>query len=255
MGNCIVEVKNVSKKYIIDCEQNDVIDKMNFTVHNGEFVCIVGYTGCGKSTLLRLLGGFEKPDEGEIYFNGQLHTHPTKDMIMIFQDFNQLFPWKTACGNIVHALMKTGIIRNKREATIEAKSILDDMGLNGFHNYYPHQLSGGMKQRVAVGRAIALKPKLLLMDEPFAALDEVNRFKLQQLCRKLYLDRGISIVFVTHSIGEAVALAERIVVMGRCKGNILADIKNTSIDSNEYKGAAQIREQVLTVLKENIKNF
>lgn len=255
MSDAFIEVKNVSKTYTIDCEQNDVLEDINLTVRKGEFICVLGYTGCGKSTLLRIIAGFEKPDKGEVLVNGKKHLKPTKNVIMIFQDYNQLFPWKTSCGNIMHAVLKTGVCNSRKEARNIACAILDEVGLTGFYNYYPHQLSGGMRQRVAVGRALALNPQTLLMDEPFAALDEVNRFKLQQLCRKIFLERGISIIFVTHSISEAVALADRIVVMGRCKGNILADIPNESMNSADPSAGSMLRERVLGILKENLKNY
>ncbi len=255
MNDNLIEIKNISKTYCIDCEQNDVLDEMSLSISEGEFVCILGYTGCGKSTLLRILAGFESPDSGQIIINGLKHIKPSKNMIMIFQDYNQLFPWKTACGNIMHAVRTTGACKTRREAKAAAMEILDEVGLKEYHNYFPHQLSGGMKQRVAVGRALAINSQILLMDEPFAALDEVNRFKLQQLCRKLFIERGITIVFVTHSIGEAVALADRILVMGRCKGNILADLQNTSIETGNYEEGAALREEVLKILKENIKNY
>lgn len=255
MNKELINVNNISKTYSIDCEQNDVLDEMSLTIHENEFVCILGYTGCGKSTLLRILAGFEKADNGDIVVDGKKHLHPTKNMIMIFQDYNQLFPWKTACGNIMHAVRKTGVCKTRREARSIAHQILNEVGLSGYYNYFPHQLSGGMRQRVAVGRALAINPKILLMDEPFAALDEVNRFKLQQLCRRLFNERGITIVFVTHSIGEAVALADRILVMGRCKGNILADLENTSIKTGNYDEGSALRENVLKILKENIKNY
>lgn len=255
MNENIIEVQNISKTYSIDCEHNDVIDEMNLSIKSGEFICILGYTGCGKSTLLRMLAGFEKADTGQVLVNGKKHTKPSKDMIMIFQDYNQLFPWKTACGNIMHAIRKTGVCKSRKEAKQAAIEILDEVGLGGFYNYYPHQLSGGMRQRVAVGRALAINSKILLMDEPFAALDQVNRLKLQQLCRKLYIERGLTIVFVTHSIGEAVSIADRILVMGRCKGNVLADFENTSIKTGNYEEGAALREEVLKVLKANIKNY
>lgn len=255
MSDNLIEIKNISKAYYIDCEQNDVLDEMSLSISKGEFVCILGYTGCGKSTLLRILAGFEKPDTGQIVVNSQKHLKPSKNMVMIFQDYNQLFPWKTACGNIMHAARTTGTYKTRREAKAAALEILDKVGLKEYYNYFPHQLSGGMKQRVAVGRALAINSQILLMDEPFAALDEVNRFKLQQLCRKLFIERGITIVFVTHSIGEAVALADRILVMGRCKGNILADLQNTSIKTGSYEEGAALREGVLKILKENIKSY
>jgi len=255
MNKDLITINNISKTYSIDCEQNDVIDRMSLVIHENEFVCVLGYTGCGKSTLLRILAGFEKADNGSVIVDGKNHIRPTKDMIMIFQDYNQLFPWKTACGNIMYALKKTGVCKTRREARANAYKILDDVGLKGFYNYFPHQLSGGMRQRVAVGRALAINPKILLMDEPFAALDEVNRFKLQKLCRQLFEERGITIIFVTHSIGEAVALADRIIVMGRCKGNVLADVENKSIKTGNYEEGALLREKVLKILKENIKNY
>ena len=252
MKPVLVETIKLSKSFTIDCERNDVIDELDLTINSNEFLCILGYTGCGKSTLLRILAGFESPDEGDVLIAGTSHHSPTRDVIMIFQDYNQLFPWKTALGNVVYAIRTVHRDKSKREANETAMSLLSEVGLEDFCNYYPYQLSGGMRQRVAVARAIALEPKILLMDEPFAALDEINRLKLQTMCRRLFVERGLTIVFVTHSIEEAISLADRIVVMGKQKGNVLIDMPNAALHSKDYDVRFKVREEILKVLRSNI---
>lgn len=252
MKPVLVETIKLSKSFTIDCERNDVIDELDLKINSNEFLCILGYTGCGKSTLLRILAGFESPDEGDVLIAGTSHHSPTRDVIMIFQDYNQLFPWKTALGNVVYAIRTVHRDKSKREANETAMSLLSEVGLEDFCNYYPYQLSGGMRQRVAVARAIALEPKILLMDEPFAALDEINRLKLQTMCRRLFVERGLTIVFVTHSIEEAISLADRIVVMGKQKGNVLIDMPNAALHSKDYDVRFKVREEILKVLRSNI---
>ena len=186
MDHSVISITDLEKDFVADNTSRCVIKKLNLCIEKKSFICILGYTGCGKSTLLRLICGLEKPNSGHIYVNGREHLHPTKDVAMIFQDLNQLFPWKTALENVAYAIRNTNRGKCRRDAKAEAMRLLSEVGLREFSQYYPHQMSGGMRQRAAVARALAIQPKILLMDEPFSALDELNRRKLQSLCRQLY---------------------------------------------------------------------
>lgn len=189
-----------------------VINDLTLAVEEGEFVAVLGQSGCGKSTLLRVLGGFERADSGEVTLGGVPVTAPGKEILMVFQDLNQLFPWKTLKQNIRYAIKKTTRPFDKERAELLAEQCIAEMGLVGFADSYPHQLSGGMKQRGAMARAIALQPQVLLMDEPFSSLDYLTRRNAQDTLLALWRKDKISVVFVTHDIDEALYLAQKIAV-------------------------------------------
>lgn len=223
MMNKILEVKDLKMVYNNTSEEKLVIDNMNLEIEKNEFLCILGASGCGKTTLLRCIAGFEKY-QGDILVNGEKHTKPGTDRIMVFQDFNQLFPWKTVEKNIQYPLKKQGIKDKKllKELSDEA---LKKVKLKGYGHYYPYQLSGGMKQRVAIAKALALKPQIILMDEPFAALDAMTRNKLQSELLTISEEEDCTIIFITHNIQEAIVLGTRIMVLAQ-GGKILIDEKN-----------------------------
>ena len=198
-----LEVRGVRKSF----GELKVLDGIEFTVQNGRFACIVGESGCGKTTLLRIMAGIERPDEGSITYNGQ----PVRidDVGYVFQD-DRLLPWMSALENILFAMKVRGI-----EDVEIARRYLELVGLESFESYYPHQLSGGMRQRIGICRALAVNPKILLMDEPFASLDAQTRNRMQvELLRIWDRDRK-TVVFVTHSIDEAVFLADEVIVLSK----------------------------------------
>jgi len=212
----VISIQGIKKTFTRAKDENlSVLHGIDLDVDQGEFVGLIGYSGCGKTTLLRIVCGFENADEGLVLLDGLRHDEPDRNMLMLFQDFNQLFPWKTVFKNVVHPLTSTGFIKSKKEAERHAMKRIADVGLSGFERNYPHELSGGMKQRTAVARALALQPRVLLMDEPFAALDNITRRTLQELTRRVCDKYGISVLFVTHSVEEAVIMADRVVVMNR----------------------------------------
>lgn len=219
----ILEVKNLKKIYNNGDTKKEVLADVNLTLEENEFLCILGPSGCGKTTFLRCLAGFEKY-EGSVSVRGKEVKGPGTDRIMVFQDFNQLFPWKTAAKNIELALKLQGG-HTKQECRKLALEALAKVKLRDYANYYPYQLSGGMKQRVAIAKAIALKPDIILMDEPFAALDAMTRNTLQQEMLDISVNEKCTIIFITHNIQEAIVMGTRILCMHE-GGVIAVDEKN-----------------------------
>nr|WP_314074472.1 ABC transporter ATP-binding protein [uncultured Roseococcus sp.] len=196
------------------------LQEVDLTVTSGERLVLVGPSGCGKSTLLAAIGGFLAPSAGRVLLDGQPVRRPGPDRMMVFQEFDQLLPWKTVSQNIAYPLRLVGVAR--AEARDRAEELIRQVGLAGFSTAYPHTLSGGMKMRVAIARALAARPRLLLMDEPFAALDALTRRRMQQELLRLWQEHGFTLVFVTHSIEEAVLLGSRILVLSPHPGRIQA---------------------------------
>ena len=192
-----------------------VLDGVSLCVQEGDIFVVLGHSGCGKSTLLRVLGGFDAPDAGSVFLDGTPVTKPRRDMVMMFQSFEQLFPWFTLQENLVYALRKTGIMRDKEKAAVRAAEYLQKTGLAGFEHAYPHTLSGGMKQRGALARALCLAPKVLLMDEPFSSLDFLTHKAMQDTLLELQQTTHTTIVLVTHDIDEALRLGHTITVLQR----------------------------------------
>ena len=219
----ILEIRDLTKVYDSNKENQIILNQVNLKVRKNEFLCILGQSGCGKTTLLRCIAGFENYS-GSILVDGKERRNPGIDRIMVFQDFNQLFPWKTVEKNIQYPLKLQGIFK-KDELKQRSQEALSKVKLLDYAQYYPYQLSGGMKQRVAIAKALALKPKIILMDEPFAALDAMTRNKLQEELLAISVKEKCTIIFITHNIQEAIVLGTRIIVLER-KGNILIDQQN-----------------------------
>lgn len=202
-----------------------VLQDVNISIAAGEFCCILGKSGCGKSTLLRCIAGFEAY-EGQISLAGQPHVKPGPDIIMVFQDFNQLFAWKTVRQNLLCAIKYNESVSEKEESIALGYQLLEMAGLKDYLDYYPHQLSGGMKQRAAIARALALRPKVMLMDEPFASLDAITRNHLQRELLSLTAKTGTTVLFVTHNIQEALILGNRLIVLAP-GGRVVLNEKNS----------------------------
>ncbi|MEM3391620.1 MAG: ABC transporter ATP-binding protein, partial [Archaeoglobaceae archaeon] len=218
MSSEILLVSNLRKSF------NDllVLDSLSFSVKEGEFFCVLGPSGCGKTTLLRIIAGFEDY-EGEILLKGEKIKKPGSDRVLVFQDY-ALFPWRTVIGNVLFGIESK---LPKQEALKIAKEMLKLVALEGFENHYPHELSGGMRQRVALARALVCDPELLLMDEPLSALDAQTRMEMQAELVKIWQRTKKTIVYVTHSIEEAVFLADRILILSKrpAKVRALLDVK------------------------------
>jgi len=214
-GSLVVE--HVSKSFDLKGEKLPVLNDVSFSVAPGEFVAIVGASGCGKSTLLRMLAGLDTAFEGKLLHDGAPIRGTDLHRGLVFQD-HRLFPWLTVEQNISLAFTNTDVPLPARRARVAAE--IHRVGLNGFEQAYPHQLSGGMSQRAAIARALVSRPDVLLLDEPLGALDALTRLRLQQELRRLWQDEGITMVMVTHDIDEAVYLADRIVVLESRPGRI-----------------------------------
>jgi len=242
---------NVTKVFEEGNRRVMALQDFSLEVRENEFTVIVGPSGCGKSTFLYLVAGFEKPTKGEIFLDGKLITKPGPDRGFVFQE-PTLYPWKTVLGNIMFGLEITGV--PKEEAKKRAMRLIKMVGLKGFENAYPHTLSGGMKQRVGIARALAYDPEILLMDEPFGALDAQTRKVMQRELTRIWEQTKKTVLFVTHSVIEAVYLADTIVVMtarpGRIKGIIEVNLPRPRSYTDEKYLA--IREKVLNLLEEEV---
>ncbi len=212
-----LEVKGLSKEFETPHGTIIALKDISFQTHKREFVCVIGASGCGKSTLIRLLAGLETPTRGDVLLDGQVVRGPGPDRGMVFQGYT-LFPWRTVKRNVMFGLEMAG--RGRMPAEEEAMQWIELVGLTRFANSYPHQLSGGMKQRVAIARALANQPRILLMDEPFGALDAQTRAKMQAYLMEIWKNIDITILFITHDLDEAVYLADRILVLKAHPGEV-----------------------------------
>lgn len=220
----LLEIREITKSYPGEGKNTTILDHISFKVEK-EFLCIVGPSGGGKSTLLRIIDGLDKPTSGEVLFHGQPITKPNPKIGVIFQTF-ALIPWKTVLGNVVLGLSSTEI--PKQEQLNIAEKYIQDVGLEGFETAYPKELSGGMKQRVGIARALALQPEVLLMDEPFSSLDALTAENLRREVLDIWRDPVYAtncVVMVTHNVQEAVYMADRVIVLGHRPAQILDDVK------------------------------
>jgi NitT/TauT family transport system ATP-binding protein len=247
----IIEIRNVGKTFGNGSGQVVALESVNLDIRDGEFTVLIGPSGCGKSTLLYLLAGFEQPSEGKILLDGTPVASPGPDRGFVFQDY-ALFPWKTVLGNVTFGLVNNGW--GKKEAQQIALEYIDLVNLSGFEHAYPHTLSGGMKQRVGIARALAYEPKVLLMDEPFGALDAQTRKYMQRELVAIWEKAKKTVVFITHSVIEAVFLADRIVVMTARPGTVKGEVEVQLPRPRDYTGEAylSVRENVLDLLEEEV---
>jgi NitT/TauT family transport system ATP-binding protein len=213
----ILDIRNVSKTFSLQGQRIDALRGASLTIKRGEFICVIGASGCGKSTLLRIVAGFETATSGEILMWGKPVDGPMPSRGMVFQDYG-LFPWLSVRGNIAFGPVSRK--RPKTEIRDTVERYVELVGLQRFADAFPHQLSGGMKQRVAIARVLANEAEVVLMDEPFGALDAMTRERLQAELLELWQRTGLTVIFVTHSIEEAIVLADRIVVMSPGPGRI-----------------------------------
>jgi NitT/TauT family transport system ATP-binding protein len=221
-----LEIRGLRKTYESHGRRVEAIRDLTFTVDRGQLLCVVGPSGAGKTTLLRCIAGLLAPTEGEIILDGARVTGPPRGMAVVFQEYGRsLFPWMTVRQNIERPLIEKGLRRDQRRSLVD--SALSAVGLNDSSEAHPWQLSGGMQQRVAIARAVAYEPSVLVMDEPFAAVDAQTRAELEDLVRSIWLRLGVTVLFVTHDIDEAVYLGERVLVLSNRPTVILEDVPIT----------------------------
>lgn len=226
-----IALKNVRKIYRTGNEDFLAVSDVTLDVAESELVSLVGPSGCGKTTVLKAVGGFMPPVEGSIRINGRAIESPGPDRMMVFQEFEQLMPWKTVYQNVLFPMKVTKRFGAK-EASERANAVIEKVGLTKFRDIYPHMLSGGMKMRVAIARAMALEPDILLMDEPFAALDALTRRTMQQELLSLWDQLRFTVLFVTHSIEEAIIIGSRILVLSPHPGRVRAELDAEGLDHN-----------------------
>jgi len=256
-----IEFNKVAKTFTIKdastgtVESFTAVDDVSLDVQNGEFMVIVGPSGCGKSTLLDLLAGLTKPSRGQITLDGEPIQGPALDRGIVFQQY-ALFPWRTALGNVEFGLEAKKVPAHERRQI--AQDYLELVGLSGFEQRYPHELSGGMKQRVAIARSLAYDPEVLMMDEPFAALDAQTREILQNELLGIWEKSGKTILFITHGIDEAVVLGQRVAIMtsrpGRIKHviEIPPELRQAGADMRASPEFGRIRHEIWTLLREEV---
>src|SRR5215510_7274886 len=235
----LLAIRGVTKRFAVGDGEIEALARVDLIIGRGEFVCLIGASGCGKSTLLRIIAGFEEPTSGDVTVHGKPVTGPGSDRGMVFQDY-ALFPWMTVRQNIGFGPRQRGLLRTEIAAISD--EFVKLVGLERFADRYPSQLSGGMKQRVAIARVLANNANVLLMDEPFGALDALTREQLQRELLQIWARAGVTIIFVTHSVEEAVLLADRVLVMSAGPGRIENDIvielpRPRDVSSPEFNAA------------------
>jgi len=250
----MLEIDALGKTYGTDEKATEAIRSISFTVEEREFVCVVGPSGCGKTTLLKCIAGLLSPTHGRAILKGKEVTGPPEEMALVFQEYiRSLMPWTSVRNNVLLPLRHKALSRSERAALVEES--LEAVGLTRFIDHYPWQLSGGMQQRVAIARALAYQPSILLMDEPFASVDAQTRGDLEDLVLQVQAEYGITILFVTHDIDEAVYMADRVVVLTHAPTTILEILPITipfprdQIETKELPEFAHLRAHVYRLIK------
>jgi NitT/TauT family transport system ATP-binding protein len=231
----LLAVEGVTLRYRTEQRIVTATYRVSFDVLEADRYVILGPSGCGKSTLLKAIGGYLAPSEGAIRLNGSEVRGPGPDRVFVFQEFDQLLPWKTVRGNIAFALTSSRRLSTSG-ASERADHFIGKVGLSQFADSYPHALSGGMKQRVAIARAMAMEPEILLLDEPFAALDALTRTRMQGELLRLLEETQSTVLFVTHSIDEAIRIGNRILLLSSHPGQVRAEINSTGSDTPDGDG-------------------
>jgi NitT/TauT family transport system ATP-binding protein len=231
----LLDVRGVTLQYKTKEHLVTATYRVDFKVYQSDRFVLLGPSGCGKSTLLKAVGGYLAPIEGEIRLRGNMITRPGPDRMIVFQEFDQLPPWKTVRQNVLFPLLASGKLKG-REAEEKAMHYIEKVNLLKFADHYPHMLSGGMKQRVAIARGMAMEPDILLMDEPYAALDALTRRKMQDELLQLWDDTRFTVLFVTHSIEEAVKIGNRILLLSPHPGQVTAELNSTGEDTIDEHG-------------------
>ena len=242
-----LDVRGVTLQYKTQEHLVTATFRVDFQVYPSDRYVLLGPSGCGKSTLLKAVGGYMAPAEGEIRLNGEPVTRPGPDRMMVFQEFDQLLPWKTVKENVMFPLLASRKYRG-RAAEDKAMQYIEKVNLTPFADHHPHLLSGGMKQRVALARGMAMEPEVLLMDEPYAALDALTRRKMQDELLQLWDDTHFTVLFVTHSIAEAVKCGSRILLLSPHPGQVKAELASVPRDGLDSAAARELEMRIHSML-------
>ncbi|WP_026871366.1 ABC transporter ATP-binding protein [Inquilinus limosus] len=243
----LLDVRGVTLRYKTPSVQVTATERVSFQVDRSDRFVLLGPSGCGKSTLLKAVGGYMRPSEGAIRIKDREVEEPGADRMMVFQEFDQLLPWKTVLENVMFPL-RTARKLPRREAEERARAYIEKVHLTRAVDSYPHTLSGGMKQRVAIARGMAMEPDILLMDEPFAALDALTRRQMQDELLQLWEDTRFTVLFVTHSIAEAIRIGNRILLLSPHPGRVKAEVRDVDQVSSEDGSAGQLERQIHDLL-------
>ncbi|MFL6937541.1 MAG: ABC transporter ATP-binding protein, partial [Xanthobacteraceae bacterium] len=226
-GEKFISIENIAMRYPAPGGTTTVFEDLWLTIGRGEFVCVIGHSGCGKTTILNILAGLDTPSAGVVIVDGQAIEGPSLDRAVIFQS-HALLPWRTVMGNVAYAVASRWRRRSAAQIRAHAQKFIDLVGLTGAEHKRPAELSGGMKQRVGIARALSIEPKIMLMDEPFSALDALTRGTLQDEVRRICLETGQTVFMITHDVDEALLLADRILLMTNGpKARIAEIVENT----------------------------
>jgi NitT/TauT family transport system ATP-binding protein len=243
----LLEVDSVTLRYKTPDSIVTATDRVSFNVNGADRFVLLGPSGCGKSTLLKAVGGYLAPEEGEIRIKGKPVRRPGADRMMVFQEFDQLLPWKTVLENVMFPLVVARKMPRK-QAEERARIFVEKVHLGRFADSYTHTLSGGMKQRVAIARGMCMEPDILLMDEPFAALDALTRRQMQDELLQLWEDTRFTVMFVTHSIAEAIRVGNRILLLSPHPGEVKAEVSDIEAVSHEDGSAAALEKDIHDML-------
>jgi nitrate/nitrite transport system ATP-binding protein len=262
MTEKFISIEGIAKRYASGSRSHTaVFENLWLSMARGEFVCVIGHSGCGKTTVLNILAGLDRPSEGTVIVDGQAIEGPSLDRAVIFQS-HALLPWRTVLGNVAYAVSSKWRKWDRAKVKAHAQSFIEIVGLGGAEHKRPSELSGGMKQRVGIARALSITPKIMLMDEPFSALDALTRGTLQDEVRRICLETGQTVFMITHDVDEAIYLADKIVLMTNGPGAVLAEIVENPLPRNRLRADLHrhplyysLRNHIIDFLVSRSKSF
>ncbi|CCE11798.1 putative nitrate ABC transporter (ATP-binding protein) (ntrC/D-like protein) [Bradyrhizobium sp. STM 3843] len=261
MPDKFISIEGIAKRYDSGARETTIFDDLWLAVARGEFVCVIGHSGCGKTTVLNILAGLDSPSKGAVIVDGQAIEGPSLDRAVIFQS-HALLPWRSVLGNVAYAVSSKWRNWDRVKVKAHAQSFIDLVGLSGSEHKRPSELSGGMKQRVGIARALSITPKIMLMDEPFSALDALTRGTLQDEVRRICLETGQTVFMITHDVDEAIYLADKIVLMTNGPGAVLAEIVENPLPKERLRGDLHrhplyygVRNHIIDFLVSRSKTF